>query len=256
LASILIVDDSLIMRRNLRTILERNGHVIVAEATNGEDAIRLYALHQPDLVTMDITMPVLNGIEAVRRIITAHPKACIIVISAFDQRNMLFEAMDNGAKQYMIKPITETKLIQAVSTALETVPDHHQQTQIHTPTAATPHTYPSSSPHSSHQHPIHTITVTNQNGRFIIQLPQPLLPEHMTACKAALQGLMFIRPLLLTIDLSFTSVIPSWAIQHLRAIADNVQQVSGHLLFITSNPELHRQLSSHMPSIEIQDVSV
>jgi DNA-binding NarL/FixJ family response regulator len=256
LASILIVDDSLIMRRNLRTILERNGHEIVAEATNGEDAIRLYTLHQPDLVTMDITMPILNGIEAVKRIIAAHAKACIIVISAFDQRNMLFEAMDNGAKQYMIKPITETKLLQAVRTALEMIPDHQQQLPIHTLTTVTPHTYPSSSPDPSDQNPTHTITVTNQDGRFIIQFPQPLLPEHMAACKAVLQGLVFIRPLLLTIDLTLLAMIPPWAIQDLRAIVDNVQQASGHLRFIISNPELHHQLISHTPSIEIQDVSV
>jgi two-component system chemotaxis response regulator CheY len=88
LASILIVDDSLIMRRNLRTILERNGHEVIAEATNGEDAIHLFDLHQPDLVTMDITMPILNGIEAVKQIMTAHAEASIIVISAFDQRNI------------------------------------------------------------------------------------------------------------------------------------------------------------------------
>lgn len=255
MASILIVDDSLIMRRNLRTILERNGHEIVAEATNGEDAIRLFQLHEPDLVTMDITMPILNGIEALRRIITAHPRANIIVISAFDQRNMLFEALDNGAKQYIIKPITETKLLKALRTTLDMIPDLPNSTPVGMSSTLTPVSdhYTDMKPVTPHPSP--TISVINQDGRFIIQFPQPLLPEHMTACKAALQGLMFIKPLLLTIDLQHSVALPPWTIQALQEITDNIQQLDGHLRFIIKSPELHTQLNSRLPSIEIEDVS-
>ncbi len=110
MATILIVDDSAIMRKNLRSILTQAGHTVIAEAANGSEACLAYITHSPDLVTMDVTMPVMTGIEAVRKIVASDPQARIIVISAFDQRSMLFEAMELGAKQYIIKPITAEKL--------------------------------------------------------------------------------------------------------------------------------------------------
>ena len=97
MAKILIVDDSIIMRRNLRTILTQAGHSVIAEASNGKEAFIEYEKHLPDLVTMDITMPIMNGIEAVKKIICRFPDARIIMISALDQRNMVFEALYNKA---------------------------------------------------------------------------------------------------------------------------------------------------------------
>lgn len=247
MASILIVDDSLIMRRNLRTILERNGHQIIAEATNGEDAIRLYELHHPDLVTMDITMPILNGIEAVKRITALHAEANIIVISAFDQRNMLFEAMENGAKHYIIKPITEAKLLQAVRTMLEAL---HSRSV--TEESILSHSYITSSKEKSPE----TISVVNNDGRFIIQLPNPLLPEHMNACRMALQGLMFIRPLHLTIDFQSLSMVQPTTLHNLQEIANLIQQADGQLYFKIKEDKLRNELLRSVPSVKIQGVIV
>lgn len=119
MANILIVDDSSIMRRNLRSMLTQAGHTVVAEASNGSQAYLQYAAHKPDLVTMDITMPIMNGIEAVKKIIADFPDASIIMISALDQKMMVFEALECGAKHYILKPITVSKILTTIEQVLE-----------------------------------------------------------------------------------------------------------------------------------------
>lgn len=110
MANILIVDDSCIMRRNLRVLLTKAGHQIVAEASDGMQAYQEYVKHRPDLVTMDITMPVMNGIDSLKQIIASDPEARVVMVSALDQRNMIFEALESGAKHYILKPINEKTL--------------------------------------------------------------------------------------------------------------------------------------------------
>ncbi len=118
MASVLVVDDSIIVRRNLKVILSQAGHRVVAEASNGKEAYGEYERHRPDIITMDITMPVMNGIESVKKIISAFPDARVVMISALDQRNMVFEALENGAKHYIIKPITPEKVLSVLDAVM------------------------------------------------------------------------------------------------------------------------------------------
>lgn len=118
MARILIVDDSKIVRRNLNTILSNAGHEIIAEAENGIQAYHEYGKHKPDLVTMDITMPLMDGVRAVKKIITADPDAKIIMVSAIDQKNMVMTAIKTGAKHYILKPFDPVKVIAAVNAVL------------------------------------------------------------------------------------------------------------------------------------------
>lgn len=118
MARILIVDDSKIVRRNLNTILSKAGHEIIAEAENGMQAYHEYIKYKPDLVTMDITMPLLDGVRAVKKIITADPDAKIIMVSAIDQKNMVIAAIQMGAKHYILKPFDPVKVIAAVDAVL------------------------------------------------------------------------------------------------------------------------------------------
>ncbi len=120
MARILIVDDSKIVRRNLNTILSKAGHEIIAEAENGMQAYHEYTKYKPDLVTMDITMPLLDGVRAVKKIITADPDAKIIMVSAIDQKNMVISAIQMGAKHYILKPFDPVKVIAAVNAVLDT----------------------------------------------------------------------------------------------------------------------------------------
>ncbi len=130
MANILIVDDSPIMRRNLSAILKAAGHTVVSEAVNGEDAFREYEKHKPDLVTMDITMPVMNGVEAVEKIIGSFEDAKIIMISALDQKFMVLSALQSGAKHYVIKPFTPEKVMQIINEVLEVSKDAEDSLEL------------------------------------------------------------------------------------------------------------------------------
>lgn len=120
MAKVLVVDDSSIMRRNLSAILTNAGHTIVAEATNGELGVKEYKIRKPDLVTMDITMPVMDGIGAVKQILKYDPKAQIIMISSLNQKYMVLTALQNGARHYIIKPFTQEKVLQVINDVLNT----------------------------------------------------------------------------------------------------------------------------------------
>ncbi len=122
MARILVVDDSSIMRRNLSSILIRAGHTIAAEAINGEHAFKEYEKTKPDLVTMDITMPILDGMGAVKKIIQYDPDARIIMISALDQKFMVLTAIQKGAKHYIIKPFSPDKVLSVVNEVLRLFP--------------------------------------------------------------------------------------------------------------------------------------
>ncbi|SES77817.1 two-component system, chemotaxis family, response regulator CheY [Oceanobacillus limi] len=118
MAKILIVDDAKFMRVTLANILEKDNHEIVGEAENGVDAVDMYKQVQPDLVTMDITMPVMNGIDAIKEIIQFNPNAQILVCSAMGQQKVVVEAIENGAKDFIIKPFEEGKVRETIKTIL------------------------------------------------------------------------------------------------------------------------------------------
>lgn len=115
---VLIVDDSLIIRINLKKIFQSNGFEIVGEAVNGTEAYEKYKEHKPDLVTMDITMPIMDGITALQYIRNYDQDAVVIMISALGQEVKIVEALNCGAKQYITKPFIEEDIIKKVSTVL------------------------------------------------------------------------------------------------------------------------------------------
>jgi len=114
MARILIVDDALMMRKMIGKIVENGGHLVVDEAANGEQAIEMYQKYAPDVVTMDITMPVMDGIEALARIIAYDAHAKVIMVSALGQQHKVMEALDSGAKGYILKPITGEKILAVI----------------------------------------------------------------------------------------------------------------------------------------------
>lgn len=114
MARVLITDDAAFMRMQLKNIFESLGHEIVGEAENGQVAIDLYNELKPELVTMDITMPELNGVEAVKEIKKNHPDATIVMCSAMGQQQMVLEAIQAGAKDFIVKPFDQERIKQAI----------------------------------------------------------------------------------------------------------------------------------------------
>jgi DNA-binding NarL/FixJ family response regulator len=124
MARILIVDDSAVARKSLRGIVASLGHTVVAEAENGVQAFVEYKKSRPDVVTMDLTMPGLSGAEATSKIIATFPEARIIVISAIEERRVVIDALERGARHFIIKPITEAKVSSIVNNVLHQQFDH------------------------------------------------------------------------------------------------------------------------------------
>lgn len=111
---VLIVDDASFMRMMLKDILSKNGYQTV-EAENGKKAIEKYKESHPDIVTMDITMPEMDGIEALKEIKKVDAGAKIVMCSAMGQQAMVIEAIQNGAKDFIVKPFQADRVIEAVS---------------------------------------------------------------------------------------------------------------------------------------------
>ena len=117
--AILIVDDTQFMRHMLREIFERNGYNVVGEASNGEEAIAFYERLAPDITTLDITMPIMDGITALKAIRKINPKAQVIMVSAMGSMENILEAVKAGAKDFVVKPFEEEKIVQIVKSLLQ-----------------------------------------------------------------------------------------------------------------------------------------
>ena len=112
--NILIVDDAAFMRMMIKDILSKNGYTVAAEAENGKVAVDKYNEAKPDLVLMDITMPEMDGIQALKAIKANDPNAQVIMCSAMGQQAMVIEAIQSGAKDFIVKPFQAERVLEAV----------------------------------------------------------------------------------------------------------------------------------------------
>ncbi len=116
---VLIVDDAIVMRMMIKGILSKNGFEVVGEAQNGAEAVEKYKALAPDLVTMDMVMPEMDGISAVRRIIADDPQAKIIMCTSMGQQALVVEAIEAGAKSFITKPFAPPKMLEIIAKVLQ-----------------------------------------------------------------------------------------------------------------------------------------
>ena len=116
--NILICDDAAFMRMMIKDILTKNGYTVAGEAENGAKAVEKYAELHPDLVLMDITMPEMDGIQALKKIKESHPQASVIMCSAMGQQAMVIESIQSGAKDFIVKPFQADRVLEAVKKVL------------------------------------------------------------------------------------------------------------------------------------------
>lgn len=119
MAKILIVDDSKTSRKMLRSILEEAGMEVIGEASDGIDGVRLYEALKPDLVTLDITMPVMDGIDTLKEIIDRDKSAKVIMVTAAGQKGNMMEALKLGALEFVTKPYDTDSILDIVKRALK-----------------------------------------------------------------------------------------------------------------------------------------
>ena len=118
MAKILIVDDAAFMRMMIKDVITKNGFEVAGEAVNGMDAVDKYNELKPDLVLMDITMPEMDGIQALKKIKEGDSNAKVIMCSAMGQQAMVIEAIQSGAKDFIVKPFQPERILEAVQKVL------------------------------------------------------------------------------------------------------------------------------------------
>ncbi|TQR19470.1 response regulator [Psychrobacillus vulpis] len=109
--TVLVVDDAVFMRTTIKRMLENHQFEVIGEAANGLEAVEMYRTLLPDVVTMDITMPGMTGIEAVKAIISEFPNAKIVMVTALGQQKLIVEAIEQGAKDFITKPFNPEQIV-------------------------------------------------------------------------------------------------------------------------------------------------
>ena len=118
MARVLVVDEAAFMRKMVGDALSAGGHEVVGEAANGLEAIDSYKALRPDVTTLDITMPECDGLSALREILTVDPTARVVMCSALGQESKVLEAINSGARDFVVKPFQAERVIDAVGKAL------------------------------------------------------------------------------------------------------------------------------------------
>ena len=225
MARILIVDDSTVMRKNLYSIFTSNGHEVVGEAADGRQAILLYSKLKPDLVTMDITMPKMTGVEVVKHIIDEDSSAKIIMISALNQKQMVFQALKNGAKHYIIKPIEASQLLGVVNEVLENNEENFIEKKEDVTLKKD------------------GFSIANKEGKFIICFNEYLNIKDHIRLETAVKGLLFINPLNITFDFSSLEDISVEILLPILRIGNSIRTGGGNLEFMVSSDKLQAKIN-------------
>ncbi len=119
MANIIVVDDSLFMRQILKELITGMGHVVIGEAEDGYEAVLKYSELRPDMITMDINMPKMSGVTALKEILKIDPAAKVLICSALGQQSMITESIRAGAKDFVVKPIQDERVMEAIKKVLE-----------------------------------------------------------------------------------------------------------------------------------------
>lgn len=119
MATVLVVDDAMFMRLAISNMLTDAGFEIVGEAENGKEAIIQYRTLHPDIVTMDVTMPVMSGLEATKEIVNENPNAKIVIVTALGQQKIVMQALENGAKDFITKPFDKERIASTIRHLIE-----------------------------------------------------------------------------------------------------------------------------------------
>jgi YesN/AraC family two-component response regulator len=225
MARVLIVDDSSIMQRNLLKVLTEGGHEVVGQAISGIQAVSLYTELNPDIVTMDISMPIMNGVEAVKYIINKDINANIIMISALNQKSMVFDALNNGAKNYIIKPIDPERLLKTISEILiEADKRNSENNELNIDRDR-------------------GFMVQNINGSFEFVFNEKIDLKDITLIQTAIDGLLFINPLKVVFNFQETGQIKDGVLLPIIGMSKRIRDSAGDIQYKSQDEELINKIN-------------
>ncbi len=221
MAKILIVDDSKTMRLILGKMLKEMGHEIVAEAANGLEGYAHYAKYRPDLVTMDITMGVMDGVAAVKKIIADFPDAKIVMVSAYGHAKMVEKAIASGAKHFLVKPLDAGR---AKTTIEEVLADKV------------------SAESDLEQIGSKAFTIVKSGSKYIIRLASKISQEEIGDLQRDITNLKNIEKHKIVLYIPDDANYISYVIEKLRATVKRLIRIGAQVKIDTASPDLRRQL--------------
>ncbi len=254
MASVLIVDDSSMARRNLRNILVSGGHTILSEASNGVQAFVEYENHKPDLVTMDITMPILSGIDGVKKIINAYPQAKIIMVSALNQRLMILEALQTGAKHYIVKPFSYEKVIEVVNEVLQS---SSSSTKIDSNSMVYQKQQPSPCPAIVQQakpesNVLRPFFIESKDGVSVINISKSMCDKNVAALKLGVQRISSIQPVKVVFNFGDVESIEDDTFSKISEIYNSIIDLKGSCIMVSSNQNFVMNISAKSSDLTIK----
>lgn len=227
MANVLIVDDSVFARRSLKTFLVQAGHTVVEEASNGIEALAKYKQTLPDFVTMDITMPLVGGIASVKNIMEIFPDAKIIMVSAIQQKFAVFDAIQAGAKHYILKPFNFEKIIAVVDSVLSDNAQEKFENRLKKEDAEP--LKPKDSTTSSRFH------LEQKNNIYIAHILKPLTISNFHHIKKAIQGLLSLKSLKVIFNFDDIEILDNTLLNKLIDLADSIRNANGKVVFYSNN---------------------
>lgn len=236
MVKVLIVDDSLVMRKNLTSILEKVGYYVVGEANNGKTAVALYKELHPDIVTMDISMPSMNGIDAVDRIIEVDKEANIIMISAVNQKHMILKAISKGAKHFIIKPIEPEKVRKVFMEVMEKdIMKKNTKTieKTNVPNTATKEMILGEKK---------GFEIDNHDGVFIIEIKEEFSVADIKLLETLVEGLLFIKPLHLHFDFKEIETLAEHLLLGIVILGNKAKEAKAEVRYITESEYIMKTL--------------
>lgn len=255
MSTVLIVDDSSMARRNLKNILISAGHTVLAEATNGVQAFVEYENHKPDFVTMDITMPILNGIDAAKKILNSYPDAKIIIVSALNQKLMILEALQNGAKHYIVKPFSYEKVIEVVNEVLNISCKLEQSninpTSNHKKQNLTPPVFPvqQTTPDGKVLRPFF---IESKDGISVINISKCMCQKNISALKLGVQRISLMKPVKVVFNFGDIEIIEDDTFNSITEIFNSILNLEGSCIIASSNQNFVMNISGKNESLPIR----
>lgn len=238
---VLIVDDSLFTRRSLQQILNQGEYSVVAEASNGLEALVKYKQFKPDFVTMDITMPLQNGIDAVRSIISIDPNAKIIMVSAVDQKNLVFEAIQAGASHYILKPFNADIIMSVIEKVFQSEDQKENKIKKKEPEPQ------KSAPTSSEKKASVPLSVENRNSFIIVNIPSDLNATNFHSLREIINTFLIIKPLKLILNFGDMDSLESIVLQKLVLLLEKISDADGKVVFFSrSRPFLKLLMDNNL----------